>query len=132
MRCEGFYDRARNPPHPVAVVRIENPVTGKSLEERFHIDTGFDGALLLTREVWEKLNLELALVDEEVYALHGGFLPVRLSTALVQVYLCGYRLGLLKARLHPFMSRPLLGRELLNRFYAHLDAPGERVLLEGW
>jgi len=130
LRCEGFYDRSRSPPAPAVRVRLENPVTGRSVEELFYVDTGFDGTLLLTEEVWGRLELDYTAVDEEVYALHGGFLPVRLSAALARIYLCGEPLGLVKVWAHPLLRRLLLGRGVLNRFYAHLDAAGGRVLLE--
>ena len=130
MKCEGFYDRSRSPPAPAVRVKLENPVTGRSAEELFYIDTGFDGTLLVTEDVWSRLELDYVAVDEDVYALHGGFLPVRLSTALARVYLCGETLGLVRVRAHPLLRRLLLGRGILNRFHAHLDATSGRVLLE--
>lgn len=89
MSCSESYDGARRPPAPRVTVELENPVTGRRLEAALYLDTGFDGTILLASDLWEELELGLAELDEDVYALHGGYLPVRLTPALARVSVCG-------------------------------------------
>lgn len=119
----------RRPPAPKVRVELENPVSRRMLTAMLYFDTGFDGTLLLTSELWEKLELELAEVDEEVYALHGGYLPVRLTPALVRASICGVWRGLVKVYLHPLARRALIGREVANKLYAYLAGPKGQLVL---
>ena len=129
MSCSESYDAARRPPAPRVTVELENPVTGRRLKAIFYLDTGFDGTLLLTSELWERLELGLVELDEDVYALHGGYLPVRLTPALARVSICGVWRGLVKVYLHPLACRSLLGREVINDLYAYLAGPEGRLIL---
>jgi len=129
MSCSENYDAARRPPAPRVEARLENPVTGRRLTVPLYLDTGFDGTILLTEDLWERLKLRLVELDEEVYALHGGYLPVRLTPALARVEVCGVWSGLLRVYLHPLSRRALLGRGLMNRFYIHLMGPERRLTI---
>ena len=129
MSCSETYDAARRPPAPKVRAELENPVTGRKLSAILYFDTGFDGTLLLTSDLWEELELGLVEVDEEVYALHGGYLPVRLIPALARVSICGVWHRLVKAYLHPLARRALLGREIANELYAYLAGPEKRLSL---
>lgn len=127
MSCSGSYDESRRPPAPRVTVELENPVTGRRFTADLYLDTGFDGSILLTNDLWERLELSLTELDEDVYALHGGYLPVRLTPALAHVSICGIWRGLMKVYLHPLARRALLGREIVNELYAYLAGP-ERIL----
>ncbi len=129
MSCSETYDATRRPPAPIVRAELENPVTGRKLSVIPYLDTGFDGTLLLTSDLWEELELGLVEVDEEVYALHGGYLPVRLTPALARVMICGVWHGLVKVYLHPLAKRTLLGRGIANELYAYLAGPERRLLL---
>ncbi|RLE93285.1 MAG: hypothetical protein DRJ96_10210 [Thermoprotei archaeon] len=129
MSCSESYDAARRPPAPRVKVLLENPVTGRGLEIFLYLDTGFDGTLLLTSKLWDELELRLVELDEDVYALHGGYLPVRLAPALARVSICGVWSALTRVYLHPLARRPLLGREVLNELYIYLAGPEGRLTL---
>ncbi|RLI12512.1 hypothetical protein DRO33_02565 [Candidatus Bathyarchaeota archaeon] len=129
MSCSESYDEARRPPAPKVAAELENPVTGRGLKTALYLDTGFDGTILLTSDLWEKLELGLAELDEDVYALHGGYLPVRLTPALARVSICGAWRGLVKVYLHPLARRALLGRGIVNRLYAYLAGPEGRLVV---
>jgi len=122
------YDVTKRLPAPRVRTELENPVTGRKLSAVLYFDTGFDGPLLLTSDTWEGLELELVEVDEEVYALHGGYLPVRLNPALVRASICRVWHGLVKVYLHPLARRALLGR-IANELYAYLAGSERRLLL---
>jgi len=129
MSCSESYDAARRPPAPRVRAELENPVTGRRVSAALYLDTGFDGTVLLTSDLWEELELGLVELDEDVYALHGGYLPVRLTPALARVNVCGAWSGLARVYLHPLARRPLLGRGILNELYAYLAGPEARLLL---
>ncbi len=127
MSCSESYDVNRRPPAPRITVELENPITKRSLKIRSYVDTGFDGSLLLTSDLWEELELKFSEIDEDVYALHGGYLPVRLIPALALISICELWSGLVKVYLHPLTRRVLIGRELLNKFHLYLAGPEGRT-----
>ena len=129
MRYVEKYDEGRLPAAPKIEVKLENPVSRKSLSKYFYIDTGFDGSLLLSSDLWYQLGLDIVEVEDEVYAVHGGFMPIRLRAALVSISILSYRVEKLIVYMHPLLKHPLIGRELLNKFYLYLKGPEKTTIL---
>ncbi|QOJ78992.1 hypothetical protein IG193_00560 [Infirmifilum lucidum] len=125
--CEEQYDTWRRPPAPRVRVTLVNPVSGDKVEVMAYVDTGFDGSLLLTAPLWERLRLGLIEMREDVYAVHAGSLPVRLQVALASMSVCGLFTLLTRVYMHPLLKWPLLGREILNRLLVELRGPELRV-----
>lgn len=121
--CEEQYDTGRKPPAPRVRVTLVNPVSGDRVEIEAYVDTGFDGSLLLTAPLWDRLRLGLVELREDVYAIHAGSLPVRLQVALASVSVCGLFTLLTRVYVHPLLKWPLLGREILNRLFVELRGP---------
>jgi len=120
------YDDSLRPPAPVVTVVVANPVNDLRAEVKAYVDTGFSETLLLPEEYYDKLSLMLTEFDEDCYAVHGGFFPARLKIVIVFIELNGFR-KLIKAYVHPYLRKALLGRGVLNMFYLYLKGP-EKVL----
>lgn len=129
MKLFEHYDTSSTPPTPVLTITIVNPVNNVQTKIRAYIDTGFSETLLLPEEYYEKLYLMLTEVDEDYYAIHGGIFPAQLKTVIVYIELNGFK-KLIKAYIHPYLKKPLLGRSILNKFYLYLKGPEKTMEIE--
>jgi len=122
------YSRERTPPIPVLKARIFSPLKNEYAELTLHVDTGFDGGVLIPFDLYEELKLTLV---EEPYPARGVFpsgLAIELYVAVTDVEINGLRLT---AHVYssPLILKKLAGREILNKLILTLNGPKEELEL---
>lgn len=121
IKCWNYLED--KPPIPSIKVRVHG--VKKVIESAFRIDTGYPGELLVSTDLYEKLNLRLAELPEEefgVYRTASGLIEVRRSEAFITVPDLGFEGEVVVETPRYFLfKRNLVGRELINKFKLLLD-----------
>jgi predicted aspartyl protease len=110
-------------PRPVIGVTLLDPMQRSSTELVARIDTGFEGGLLITLDQY--LELKLQEFEEPTSSLVarsalGIGVTLRSSRGIADI---GGVVSECSVYTTPLLLKPLLGRELLNRWTVTLDGP---------
>ncbi|PLJ77377.1 hypothetical protein [Infirmifilum sp. SLHALR2] len=127
--AEGYYSSSERPPVPVVRLNVYTPSGRRGTTVEARVDTGFSGTLLLSIEEYLRLGLHLYEDAEKIEGLVAGGYRVELRVSRCIVELGGFREAC-EVYTTVFARRSLLGRGLLDRFTALLDAPRGVVRLE--
>ncbi len=127
MKLREAYNTSLHPAFPRIRAKLINPVSREFIETDLYIDTGFEGTIILTNNVRENLKLNLAILDEDVYAFHAGYFPLRIIPVIVILEIDKVYKRMIKAYIHPFSKRNLVGREVINNLNMCLRGP-EKML----
>ncbi len=124
----GYYSERERPPMPCVVVRVYTPTRRRSIEVEAKVDTGFSGDLLLAIDEYLRLGLNLYESYEGALGVIAGGYSVELRASRAIVKLGGVEFEC-KVYTFPLATKSLLGRGILNRVRAVLDAPRGAVEL---
>lgn len=127
--ARGHYSSAESPPSPVIPLVVYTPTGRRHTAVEARVDTGFSGTLLLAIEKYLELGLQLYERAEKASGLVAGGFRVELRISRGIVELGGMRIPC-DVYTTVFARKSLLGRGLLNKFKAVLDAPQGTVTLE--
>lgn len=130
MRVTTKYSEVEPSPAPVLEVTLHDPLMQQSLKLTAKIDTGFSGSLLVTLEQYLKLGLHLYEEPEKGISARlatGVAVPLRASKGILPL---GSERIDCAVYTTPLLLKPLLGRELLNRWKTMLDGPKRVVRIE--
>lgn len=112
---------------PVIRVRVSDPERRSSEDILTRVDTGFDGGLLIPLDEYIRLGLQQYEESNRSFvarSAQGIAVSLRSSRGVVDVN------GVLsECRVYttPLLLKPLLGRELLNRWKVTLDGPNREL-----
>ncbi|RLE72446.1 MAG: hypothetical protein DRJ37_02810 [Thermoprotei archaeon] len=118
-----LYSIDEEPPIPILTLKIYSPRGDKNIVLAFKVDTGFAGGIMLPYDVYTELELTLA---EEPYPLIGRFATgstIKLYRAYTKVELEKSIKFHVYAYSSPYISKKLVGRELLNKLKLLLNGP---------
>lgn len=110
-------------PRPVMKVKVSDPSQRSSVELMTRVDTGFDGGLLIPLDQYVRLRLqefEEPTSNFVARSAQGITVSLRASRGVVSVE---GRRSECTVYSTPLLLRPLLGRELLNRWRVTFDGP---------
>ncbi|MDG7008037.1 MAG: hypothetical protein JRN06_07310 [Nitrososphaerota archaeon] len=110
-------------PRPAVTVRVRDPLRRSSAEVQTRVDTGFDGGLLIPLDQYVALGLQ-------EYEEPGSAFVARSTLGVVVSLRSSKGIATVEGKSSdcsvyttPLVLRPLLGRELLNRWKVMLDGP---------
>lgn len=110
-------------PRPVMKAEVSDPRQRASVEVMTRVDTGLDGGLLIPLDQYVKLRLqEFEEPSSNFVARSAQGITVTLRASRGVVSVEGRR-SECTVYSTPLLLRPLLGRELLNRWRVTLDGP---------
>ena len=110
-------------PRPVMKVKVSDPSQRSTVEMMTKVDTGFDGGLLIPLDQYIQLRLQEFEEPSGNFVGHsaqGITVSLRSSRGVVSVEGTRNECTIYST---PLLLRPLLGRELLNRWRVTLDGP---------
>ena len=113
------------PPTPSMEIKIYG--VGEVSESVFRVDTGYPGQLLISTDLYNKLNLHLSELPEEdfgIYNTASGLVEVKRSEALIEIPQLSLRLeAIIETPRYFIFKRNLIGRELINKLKMLLNGP---------
>lgn len=112
------YNRDIDPPAPFVKVIVRHPTTGQQVTLPAKLDTGADISGIPQRVVDDLQLVALRSIPVEGY----DNIRVQLSTYLITLQVAGTRFRYLEVVPLP-EEHVLLGRDVLNYFYARLNGP---------
>jgi len=120
---------------PIPSVRIKVHGVKGSLESIFRLDTGYPGQLLISTDLYERLELYLAELPEKefgVYRMASGLVEMKRSRALITILNLGIDMeAIVETPRRILFKRNLVGRELINKLKLLLDGvKGEDCVIE--
>jgi len=120
---------------PIPSVRIKVHGVKGSLESIFRLDTGYPGQLLISTDLYERLELYLSELPEKefgVYRTASGLVEMKRSRALITIPNLGIDMEvIIETPRRTLFKRNLVGRELINKLKLLLDsAKGEDCVIE--
>jgi len=120
---------------PIPSVRIKVHGVKGSLESIFRLDTGYPGQLLISTDLYERLELYLAELPEKefgVYRTASGLVEMKRSRALITILNLGIDMeAIVETPRRILFKRNLVGRELINKLKLLLDGvKGEDCVIE--
>jgi len=111
------YNRDIEPPAPFLDVTVEHPITGQRLTLPAKLDTGADISAIPVTAAEQLHLLAVRAISVEGYDSK----PVSTSTYAIALYTASTRFRLEVIIIaEPYV---LLGRDVLNHFYTHLNGP---------
>lgn len=124
------YSEDEHPAAPVIEGTLHDPLMRNNLSLKAKVDTGFSGSLLITAEQYMELGLQAFEETQKSIAGRGAtgvVVPLAASKGVLQ-------LGSVRVNCFvystPLLLKPLLGREVLNRWRAVLDGPKKELEIE--
>ena len=120
---------------PIPSIRIKVHGVKGSLESIFRLDTGYPGQLLISTDLYERLELYLAELPEKefgVYRTASGLVEMKRSRALITIPGLGIDMeAIVETPRRILFKRNLVGRELINKLKLLLDGvKGEDCVIE--
>ena len=120
---------------PIPSIRIKVHGVKGSLESIFRLDTGYPGQLLISTDLYERLELYLAELPEKefgVYRMASGLVEMKRSRALITILNLGIDMeAIVETPRRILFKRNLVGRELINKLKLLLDGvKGEDCVIE--
>jgi len=131
MRIRSSFNSEEIPAFPELKVELVDPLSHKSIEIRPKIDTGFAGSVLVGLDDYSILGLQLHEDPEKGVIgrlASGATISLRMSQAILKVSAdesinCNIYTT-------PLLTRPLIGRQLLNSWRVVLDGPRNTLDIE--
>ena len=111
------YNRDIEPPAPFLDVTVEHPTTGQQLIFPAKLDTGADISAIPVSAVNQLRLLSIRTIPVEGYS--GDAIPVQTYALVLNVASARFRMEVIAIS----ESHVLLGRDVLNYFYARLNGP---------
>jgi len=111
------YNRDIEPPAPFLDVTVEHPTTGQQLLFPAKLDTGADISAIPVSAVNQLRLLSIRTIPVEGYS--GDAIPVQTYALVLNVANARFRMEVIAIS----ESYVLLGRDVLNYFYTHLNGP---------
>ena len=120
---------------PIPSVRIKVHGVKGSLESIFRLDTGYPSQLLISTDLYERLELYLSELPEKefgVYRTASGLVEMKRSRALITILNLGIDMeAIVETPRRILFKRNLVGRELINKLKLLLDGvKGEDCVIE--
>jgi clan AA aspartic protease len=116
------YDRD-GVPTPVVRVKVSDPERRSRVDISARVDTGFDGGLLIPLDAYIGLGLQQYEMSSRSFvarSAQGIEVNLRSSRGVIDLDSTVWEASIYTT---PLLLRPLLGKELLNRWKVILDGP---------
>jgi len=114
------YDTNEDPPLPLVMVRVHDPVSEEQVSLPGKLDTG-SGISILPEKTVAELGLE---AQADVWVAGYDEMPKRLPAYFVAVTLAGHTVTKLRVTASP-RRQMLIGRDVLSHFVATFDGKNQ-------
>jgi predicted aspartyl protease len=122
-----YGEDGEHPASPVSEATVYDPEMKTKLAIRATVDTGFSGTVLITPEQYIGLGLQSFEEPERSYAgrgATGAIVPIVASRGMIRLGSQTLECAVYSSRI---LFKPLVGRELLNRWEVLLSGPQKRL-----
>jgi predicted aspartyl protease len=130
MTLRSDYTDDEDPPAPSIEGTLHDPPMKSSARIKGKVDTGFSGGLLISAQQYLELGLQYYEEPQEAIsglAATGVVVPLNASKGVFQLGSERINCAVYST---PLLSKPLIGRGILNRWRTILDGPRKQLEIE--